>query len=66
MTDRMLGGARMKKAFGSPNASQQRIWRGGPDFDGRIRQHSVHQLLASEASKSGPKKAFGSPKITKS
>ena len=37
------------KAFDSPNASQQSIWRGGPEFDGRIREHSVHQMLASKA-----------------
>ena len=37
------------KAFDSPNASQQSIWRGGPEFDGRIREHSAHQMLASKA-----------------
>ena len=25
-------------AFSSPNASQQSIWRGGPDFDGGIKK----------------------------
>ena len=43
----------MKKTFGSPNGSQQSIWRGGPRFDGRIRQHPVHHLLASKASGGG-------------
>ena len=28
----------IKKALGSPNASQQSIWRGGPDFDGGIKK----------------------------
>ena len=37
------------KAFDSPNATQQSIWRGGPEFDGRMREHSVHQMLASKA-----------------
>ena len=37
------------KAFDSPKDSQQSIGRGGPEFDGRIREHSVHKMLASKA-----------------